>query len=249
MKRFWLASYANENSSQTLSRETRYSVFASIWLILVVLGLGFLMRYANAPGDQGEILASWPIESRIQRSESKPTLMVFAHPKCPCTAATLEELSWIMARCQNKVDCHVLFFHPTGVGPDWAKTGNWQAADSIDGVDVAPDPQSRTASLFGVRTSGHALLYDLNGQLVFEGGITPSRGHRGDSIGRTALLSLIRGDTIRGDTIRGDTIRGDTGDSRRFSSTETAVDSACVFGCPLQSPEDAARRWPIHGEE
>ena len=58
MKRFWLASSRNENSSPSLSREVIYSVSAAIWLILVAVGLGLLMRYANAPGEQGDVVTS-----------------------------------------------------------------------------------------------------------------------------------------------------------------------------------------------
>ena len=233
MKRFWLASSANEHSPSFLSRDVVYAVAAAIWLVLVAFGLGFLMRYAREPGDPGNVVTSWPIESRVRRSDSKPTLMVFAHPKCPCTAATLEELSWIMARCTNKVDCHVLFFQAEGEGPDWVKTSNWRTASAIEGVNVWSDPQSRCASRFGVRTSGHAILYDRHGHLAFEGGITPSRGHRGDNAGRTALLSLIRGGSVESLTV---------------DQPEASVDSTCVFGCPLHAPEVAARRRPTSGE-
>ncbi len=229
MKRFSLARSANEDSRRLLSREIRYPVLAGIWLVLVALGLGFLMRYANAPGDQGDALLAWPADSGVPRSDSKPTLLVFAHPKCPCTRATLEELSWIMTRCKDRVDCQVLFFHADGAGPDWVKTDCWHTASSIEGVNVISDPQSRSATRFGVRTSGHVLLYDQRGRLLFEGGITPSRGHRGDNPGRATLLSLIR---------------DGSSDSLNSTKPAAAIDSTCVFGCPLHAPEVAVRRWP-----
>ena len=233
MKRFLPLSFANETSRRLPSSEILHFASATVWLFLVALGLGFLMRYANAPGEQGEALSLWPAESGIPRSDSKPTLLVFAHPKCPCTGATLEELSWVMDQCQDTVDCRVLFFHAQGEGPEWVKTKNWRAAADIDGVNVVSDPQSRSASRFGVKTSGHTLLYDADGQLLFEGGITPARGHRGDNVGRASLLALIRQSSMGSVT-----------------STETGspVNSTCVFGCPLQPPEAEPHRWPTNRE-
>jgi hypothetical protein len=35
------------------------------------------------------------------------------------------------------------------------------------------------------------MLYDVNGRLLFSGGITGSRGHAGDNAGRTAILALL----------------------------------------------------------
>ena len=42
------------------------------------------------------------------------------------------------------------------------------------------------------RHPGHVLLYDKNGALVFSGGVTPARGHEGDSIGNSMILAIIR---------------------------------------------------------
>jgi len=36
------------------------------------------------------------------------------------------------------------------------------------------------------------LLYDPEGQLAFAGGLTPDRGHLGDSPGRQRILSLVK---------------------------------------------------------
>ena len=45
---------------------------------------------------------------------------------------------------------------------------------------------------FGAATSGQVLLYDPKGQLMFAGGLTPDRGHLGDSPGRQRILSLVK---------------------------------------------------------
>lgn len=207
---------------------------AGIWLTLVAFGLGFLMVYANRPGEQGDPLETWPKNELVQLSGTEPTLLVFAHPKCPCTTATMTELDRIMQRCRGDVDCHVLFFQADGTDDEWSQTPAWRSAESIAGVEVKLDPRSQAATQFGVRTSGHVLLYDRDGNLAFEGGITPSRGHPGDNPGREQIVNLLRGAPSDSAGIE-------------QQSTEKS-DSTCVFGCPLHSPRVADRPSPTDGK-
>lgn len=96
-----------------------------------------------------------------------------------------------MARCQGRVAAHVLFLKPHGTTEDWAKTDLWRHASAIPGVMVHGDDDGTEASRFHSETSGHTMLYDQNGRLMFQGGITLSRGHAGDNPGRSALASLL----------------------------------------------------------
>ncbi len=43
------------------------------------------------------------------------------------------------------------------------------------------------------QTSGQVFLYDKSGDLMFQGGMTSSRGHVGDNDGLNALLGIIIG--------------------------------------------------------
>jgi hypothetical protein len=47
---------------------------------------------------------------------------------------------------------------------------------------------------FRTETSGHALLYDAGGRLLFSGGITVARGHAGDNAGLGAIEALVAGE-------------------------------------------------------
>ena len=55
------------------------------------------------------------------------------------------------------------------------------------------DASGVEAARFGAGTSGAVLLYSSDGTLLFAGGITPARGHQGDSFGRQRLLALLDG--------------------------------------------------------
>ena len=101
-----------------------------------------------------------------------------------------------MARCREQVTAHVLVYRPVGFADNWTQTDLWRSAAALPGVDVQCDDDSATARLFGAETSGHTVLYDNRGRLLFSGGITGGRGHFGDNAGLNAVVSLLRNETI-----------------------------------------------------
>jgi hypothetical protein len=105
----------------------------------------------------------------------------------------VEELNRLLARGHDGVAAQVWFFEPAGFPPDWTQSGLWRSAAAIPGVKVHADPDGRQARLFGAATSGFVVLYDPRGQLLFNGGITASRGHAGDNGGEDAVLSILAG--------------------------------------------------------
>jgi hypothetical protein len=162
-----------------------------IWLGLVGIGLSWMWEYEATPGEDSTTLAHWPVGSQIERNTDRPTLVVFAHPRCPCTRATIGELALIIAHCPERADVHVLFFKPSRFPAGWEKTDLWSSAEAIPGVQVACDEGGSEAKRFRATTSGSMVLYNSNGRLLFGGGITGSRGHSGDNVGRSAIESLL----------------------------------------------------------
>jgi hypothetical protein len=114
------------------------------------------------------------------------------HPQCPCTRASIGELERLMAHSNRLVDAYLLFYRPDGVPPDWEQTGLWTRAAAIPGVQVVRDDRGEEAERFGALASGQAMLYSANGDLLFRGGITSSRGHAGDNPGRAAIVALVQ---------------------------------------------------------
>jgi hypothetical protein len=103
------------------------------------------------------------------------------------------ELALLMAHCQEKVNARVLFLQPKEMPSNWALTDLCREAAQIPGVTVDHDEDGREARLFHVETSGDTALYDSNGILIFHGGITMSRGHSGDNLGRDVVQPLLLG--------------------------------------------------------
>lgn len=120
-----------------------------------------------------------------------------------------------MTRLSSRVEGYVIFQRPAGTPPGWEKTDLWRSASLIDGVTPIVDEGGRQAERFGATTSGQTYLFDADGALLFSGGITPSRAHQGNSVGRERIIALVL-----------------DGDAERRESD--------VYGCPLD--EEEARR-------
>ena len=158
---------------------------------VIAFGLGRLLKYESAPGTVADVPKAWPA-SPISLSADGLTLVMLAHPHCPCTRASVGELAELMARVQGKAKAYVLFARPNGSGADWDDTSLRRSAAAIPGVTVMSDTAGVEACRFGAETSGHTLLFAPDGRLLFSGGITQSRGHAGDNTGASAIVSLVR---------------------------------------------------------
>jgi hypothetical protein len=181
------------------------------WAGTAVLGGHALLKYENSPGKVGHLAPAWPADSTVPLATDRPTLVMAAHPQCPCTRASVAELAQLMAHVQGKVQVYVLFYSPRESGADWQNTDTRRSAAQIPGVTVLSDIDGAEAQRFGAETSGHTFLFDPSGQLLFNGGITASRGHSGDNVGESAIVSLINDHTTKR--------------SQTF-----------VFGCSLKNP-------------
>ena len=161
------------------------------WAGTAVFGGYALLKYENSPGQVGQVRSAWPADSKVQLATDRPTLVMAAHSQCPCTRAGLAELAQLMAHVQGKVQVYVLFYSPRDSGADWQNTDLRRSAAQIPGVMVLSDIDGEEAQRFGAETSGHTFLFDARGRLLFNGGITGSRGHSGDNAGASSVVSLI----------------------------------------------------------
>lgn len=148
------------------------------------------------------------------------------HPRCQCTAASLAELERVLSRNPGRAEVALLFVQPAGVGADWEDTDTWRQAARLPGLSLRSlDPDGRRAAYFGARTSGQTYLYSAQGNLLFSGGLTGSRGHQGENEGSLLLTQLLQNQSASGPTAR----------------TE-------VYGCPAARPDPADERCCIPSE-
>jgi hypothetical protein len=103
-------------------------------------------------------------------------------------------LAWVTARARGKAEVYVLFVAPEGAPAAWEHTSYWPSARAIPGVQVRADLGGVETRRFGATTSGHVILYDPRGHLLYRGGITVGRGHEGDNPGRRAVVAYLQGE-------------------------------------------------------
>ncbi len=85
----------------------------------------------------------------------------------------------------------VVFVGNTGDGRSWDLAGRVQNTERLI------DERGVEARRFGAMTSGYVVVYDAGGHLAFSGGITGSRGHVGDNVGRRQVLAVLHGDSTQ----------------------------------------------------
>lgn len=195
------------------SRASR-PVFAALWIASLITGWFVLTRYETTAGADTPAPAQWPSGVSVRRDLNVPTLVMFLHPYCPCSRASVGELALIMARSQGRVAGVVVIAVAEGL--DNPKKGDLErAAELIPGVTVLRDQGGVAARRFHAATSGRTVLYDKNGSVLFAGGITSARAHSGDNVGRDAIVALIAGE-------------------------ESLVRTTPAFGCPIFGLKDGA---------
>lgn len=165
---------------------------AALWIASLILGSFFLTRFETTPGSDAPAPPQWPSGVPVPRDLNLPTLVMFLHPFCPCSRASVGELALLMAHCRGRVAAVVMIVGTEGLG-DPLRSGLALDAAVIPGVTVLCDEDGIAARRFQAATSGRSILYDKNKRLLFAGGITSARAHSGDNAGRDSIEALVVG--------------------------------------------------------
>jgi len=185
------------------------SVFAlSVWVALVSYGVASLLIYDSKPGQVASAPSSIPDDLVGTGSPDRQWMLVFLHPHCPCSRATLDQLEAILVSNKQEFECRVLIVVPPEAKPGWENGPLLERVASISGISIERDFGGTTAIRFAAATSGQVLFYGSDRSLAFSGGITASRGHSGECVGARAILHLLE---------------------NKLSPTTMAP----VYGCPL----------------
>src|SRR5258708_15810355 len=141
-----------------LKKQAVTSAAVVLWLPAVAFGINVLWKYSTTPGQPGAPPLDWPPSAPIERVNGRATLVMFAHPQCECSKATLGELAIIMAHAPGRLEADVFFYLPASAAGTWARTDLWQSASAIPGVRGHEDREAAVAPSFGPFPSGPTLL-------------------------------------------------------------------------------------------
>ena len=185
-----------------------------LWGSSIAVGFWQLQNYEATPGRAEHRPLDWPANSPVRLTPGRVNIVLLAHPRCPCTRASLVELQELLGRCPDQATAHVLFMKPRDAGRDWEQTDLWRQAAAIPGVRVHTDENGTEARRRGAATSGHVVVYRGDGTWLFSGGLTNARGQAGHSPGAEAIWQLV-------------------------SHEATERTATPVFGCPLFDADSA----------
>lgn len=195
---------------------TPFIVF--VWASALVVMFAQLFGYGAAAGTRGPHPATLHEVGALEPAgDGRWTLIVFAHPRCPCTRATMEEFKRFHGVHRARIATTVVLYAPDDADAAWTHGAIASSIGGMGSVRTVTDPGGVLARRFGVFTSGHVLAYDETGTLRYSGGITTSRGHEGRSDGTRALARLVGGGSLP----------ADSGAAAEYT----------VFGCPLHDAD------------
>lgn len=195
-------------------RWSTQALAVAIWVILAIGGLAALTVYSLTGSTPVHAAAQWPANSQLSLDPARPVLVLFLHPRCPCSSASIAELDRVLSQHPGAFRCYAVLTVPPGVESGWEEGRNLEAARMLPDTTLVFDRGGALSRSFGTRDSGTLLVFGPDGARLFAGGVTASRGHEGESLGSNALQDIAAGMVPR--------------------QTESPV-----FGCPLLGPEGA----------
>lgn len=193
-------------------RRIRRGALWAAWGLSVMVGFGGLMVYGARGSVPGRPVGA--AEAGISIAPEGFTLVMFVHPRCPCTDASMYDLEQLQTRCGASLHVRFLVYVPGGEPESWARGATWDHASRLSNGAVTLDPDAATARRLGAGVSGSVVLFDHEGKARFWGGITSGRGMAGESAGADAIAAIVGG------------TRGVTAPTK-------------VYGCPLCGPSRA----------
>lgn len=149
-----------------------------LWIAVMAFGHYTLFSYESKECSRGTVKSTWPEKASFTPGRL-PTIVMFIHPLCVCSKASVEEFSNLMRNRSSKVNAVIYVMMPREKQKDFASAPIVERAGRIPDVRVLLDFDNKEAKTFGVETSGHVLIYDERGILKFNGGITAARGEPG----------------------------------------------------------------------
>lgn len=183
-----------------------------VWVIGVSYGVFIAVEHAWKPGESARLEDNnWPRFSNLNCSRQYKTLILFVHPKCPCTNASLIELRHLIERGDGEKDVKIVFFVPQDSGEDWIEEDKLMLASAVPRAEIVYDYDGKEMRIFGAVTSGLLYIFSKNKKLLYSGGITAGRGHQGDNPGLDQCIAILA----------------------QAESNEDCSKGA-VFGCPME---------------
>ncbi len=181
-------------------------VSVGVWALLLFALWLWMLAY-HFSGDYQALDQSrqaWPNASPVGLVSDRSTLLLFLHPHCSCSHATVSEMHRMLEQLQprDQPRLQVVVCYPPGKSESWTSTSLIKQALQLPRAEMINDERGQLASLFGARNSGNVMLFNTQGHRLFAGGITVGRGHEGASIALNQLKMHLQHVPVDNDSIQ-----------------------------------------------
>ncbi|UUO05231.1 hypothetical protein M4951_17835 [Blastopirellula sp. J2-11] len=165
------------------------------WGVAICAAWWSMTAYSYQIDGEAQSIAAWPSDSNLTLADDRPTVLLFLHPRCPCSAASLTELEQAISDtpAARKPRVLVIATVPTQYDDQWTGASNVERGKRLPNASVVFDIGGVESNKFGVASSGHVMAFASSGDLLFTGGVTESRGHAGNNVGRASLVNALTG--------------------------------------------------------
>lgn len=166
------------------------SVIISIWVGSIIWSTKAMLIFQFTPGKMGKVFNDFPQKSKLVLDQTLPTLILFLHPKCTCSKASVEEIKIIKSSIKKEFKLIAV-----------VQTASLKLTDELEKLKeelstlphstIVNDSYSFETNLFSVKTSGQIYIYSSFGELIYTGGSTSSRGTSSPSELRRTIASIL----------------------------------------------------------
>ncbi len=216
---------------KTKNLQRRVVVMTILWAMCVSAGIIFFAWYDVRSSQQSVAPRVLPTTSYVLATTTNmPTVAMFLHPRCACSHASLVEFAKLVREFGNRATFRIIFFKPAEKQLSWVEGDNLFAkarvlAANHNNVRVSIDEGGKESERFHAETSGFVVAYDAAGTLLYNGGITGSRGHEGDNAGEAVLRDVLQ-KTLN------DFTKSQSVETQHISVIQAAA--APTFGCAIR---------------
>lgn len=124
------------------------------WLFLAGAGFLVLLNHAFEPARVGgPAPIKWPRSSALPGPGALPRLVMFVHPHCPCTLASLQELRAIAQQRQPHLEVQVVVLHSDELAEGWSEAETVRQVSHVPGASIFRDDHGAEAARFGAAAS------------------------------------------------------------------------------------------------
>jgi hypothetical protein len=182
-----------------MSRRYAQFVLFAAWSLALCAGWWWMMsfQFTSEAAGEGLLTLKWPAASKLRHTRNHSTLVLFLHPRCPCSRASLTELEGLFAKLKQEQialpDVNIVATVPEIHSDEWTEAETLRRAAQLPGACVFIDSSGHEAKRFGAVTSGTVIYFDARDRRLYTGGVTIARGLEGQNAGLDAIESLLRG--------------------------------------------------------